>query len=1706
MRILILILLVGITIGAPAVSEVGPCEVCHLLVGEVQDLLTTQQTQGSISSYVNDACAKLPSEEKDVCNSFLKEHSGSLFNKLIKDLTPHEFCQSLTDVCPSNNEQPEPEVEQEEETENPSGNPLECELCKLAVLGIDKIIKQNRSSAAINDTLEKFCNDLPDQIKDVCIKIEPLILKGLTNGFEPGVVCKFATLCSRTYFDSESICASQKSCLKESELQRKQESESKPEVKCLNVEPDILKAILGGIDPTKACDFLKLCNDGGKVPISSQYIPCDVCKETLESMAGEIGIGICYQFKDVCGYEETQTEMHENLKLIPKIDYTLDEEESENLKEDAKCEICKYIIQLLNEAVGTNASIAQVNNTLFEICSYLPDNIKSLCPLFIPSLEKALADGLDPTNTCIASNFCQKTESAFVSIEDLKCTVCAQIVETLPGVESFRVKNGICNNVCHNRHRRSADTESSLLYQAEDAMKSAKSGLKGLAECEICKVFIRSLDGLAGENASIETVNNTVYEICTRLTGIQLQQACLQKAPELTVILKKGLDPEKTCVSAKFCTEHEHEVKIQKRAVHEEEESILMKAIREKERHNVGDVACDLCEGVIEILDNLLEDNATDEKINQTLYNLCSGLPSGAFQDLCMQIVPTIMTAVDNGFDPQTICTDVGLCTGRSKVGSRLPLRKKHMPEKSVNENEESILLDTIVARRMAQQSVGGIACDLCEGVIEILDNLLEENATDEKINQTLYNLCSGLPSGAFQDLCMQIIPTIMTAVENGFDPETVCTAAGLCTGKSKLVSKMRSMTLEKKHLHDENINNNEESTLLDTNVGKENTQRNLKDLKCEVCKAVIEELDSLVKQNASIEKINETLYDVCNQLPGALQDLCLQAAPQILNALMNGVDPSEACGSLGLCSSEAGITDTTEKSFDNVEDVKCEICTLLVQGLDEILRGNASVAQINATIFNLCGDLPGSAKSFCVMVAPVIVKELQGGADPKVACAVLKLCASKAPVQEESAKDNVGDIKCDICELIIKEIDTIVGQNASAEKINATIYNLCSQLPGTAAKYCVMVAPTIVKAVESGVDPQSACTVLKLCDNSAPVQKESANDNVGDIKCDICELIIKEIDTIVGQNASAEKINATIYNLCSQLPGTAAKYCVKVAPTIVKAVESGVDPQSACTALKLCDSSAPVQEESANDNVGDIKCDICELIIKEIDTIVGQNASAEKINATIYNLCSQLPGTAAKYCVKVAPTIVKAVESGVDPQSACTALKLCDSSVGQSTSPNDVGDIKCDICELIIKELDTIVGQNASADKINATIYNLCSQLPGTAAKYCVKVAPTIINAIKAGVDPQAACSALNLCASSDKVVQISKDVRDIKCDICELIIKEVDTIVGQNTSAEKINATIYNLCSQLPGTAAKYCVMVAPTIIKAIEAGVDPQAACTALNLCASSAKVVRISNDVGDIKCDICELIIRELDNIVGNNASADKINATIYNLCSQLPGTAAKYCQMVAPTIVKEIEGGVDPETACTVLKLCDASETRNNVGDIKCEICELAVRKLDELIGQNASKDKINSTMYQICNDLSGTSKIYCLLLAPAIVKEVEAGADPNEACKDLKLCTGTSPGNVNVHLEARNGPLDCGLCMQSLTAVFDNLSSDYVKVERTLLHVCSSLPEIFKKPCETLVKSDNGKAFKKVMRRYTPVSLCELANCRENVGWRLGNN
>ena len=70
----------------------------------------------------------------------------------------------------------------------PSDSPA-CELCELLVQTIDQYLKDNKTEAAINATVYKLCNDLPDTLKTtvriICFDCYPSFL-------ENNVSCKCA--------------------------------------------------------------------------------------------------------------------------------------------------------------------------------------------------------------------------------------------------------------------------------------------------------------------------------------------------------------------------------------------------------------------------------------------------------------------------------------------------------------------------------------------------------------------------------------------------------------------------------------------------------------------------------------------------------------------------------------------------------------------------------------------------------------------------------------------------------------------------------------------------------------------------------------------------------------------------------------------------------------------------------------------------------------------------------------------------------------------------------------------------------------------------------------------------------------------------------------------------------------------------------------------------------------------------------------------------------------------------------------------------------------------------------------------------------------------------------------------------------------------------------------------------------------------------
>lgn len=67
---------------------------------------------------------------------------------------------------------------------------------------------------------------------------------------------------------------------------------------------------------------------------------------------------------------------------------------------------------------------------------------------------------------------------------------------------------------------------------------------------------------------------------------------------------------------------------------------------------------------------------------------------------------------------------------------------------------------------------------------------------------------------------------------------------------------------------------------------------------------------------------------------------------------------------------------------------------------------------------------------------------------------------------------------------------------------------------------------------------------------------------------------------------------------------------------------------------------------------------------------------------------------------------------------------------------------------------------------------------------------------------------------------------------------------------------------------------------------------------------------------------------------------------------------------------------DSRCNCIIFSVTEDVKIEEKVGDVKCDICELIIRGIDELVGKNASEEKINATIYEICNDLPGTAKTF----------------------------------------------------------------------------------------------------------------------------------
>ena len=160
--------------------------------------------------------------------------------------------------------------------------------------------------------------------------------------------------------------------------------------------------------------------------------------------------------------------------------------------------------------------------------------------------------------------------------------------------------------------------------------------------------------------------------------------------------------------------------------------------------------------------------------------------------------------------------------------------------------------------------------------------------------------------------------------------------------------------------------------------------------------------------------------------------------------------------------------------------------------------------------------------------------------------------------------------------------------------------------------------------------------------------------------------------------------------------------------------------------------------------------------------------------------------------------------------------------------------------------------------------------------------------------------------------------------CEICKVVVQEVDNLLSDNSTVAEIKTALDNLCHNIP-LVGSLCQQVVDEylnqIIQALENEFTPTQVCEQdLNLCSS----VKAVSPKSEVSCELCEFAISEINSSLSDNATEHQIIVAVEKVCSILPKTIADQCDSFVEkyaSLIVDFLKTESPEQICTMLDLC-----------------------------------------------------------------------------------------------------------------------------------------------------------------------------------------
>ncbi|KAL5018283.1 hypothetical protein ScPMuIL_004005 [Solemya velum] len=954
--------------------------------------------------------------------------------------------------------------------------------------------------------------------------------------------------------------------------------------------------------------------------------------------------------------------------------------------------------------------------------------------------------------------------------------------------------------------------------------------------------------------------------------------------------------------------------------------------------------------------------------------------------------------------------------------------------------------------------------CTVCKVAFGELRSNLKYHATQKDVSSFLSRFCTVLPADQKEKCKAMIkdIPEVMQLLDSHISTEVMCAAIDLC--------------------HEDYAVDMDTETTTKAPTTKATTEPT--DKMCTDCEALVQDIKDQLTDNQTRGEIIQALEQVIcakmGPLKGICDDLVEKYVPQYLNVLAGFVNPDQLCTALGFCQNGDAflvnmmlhkqlITSLAKVTEDvSASSKACQICETFVTDLQNVVKDttvqNDIVWVLETDVCANLGPLASLCKQYVDQYTPMFLNALVSMLNPDTLCKNIGLCAMGDDFSAfllrpenmlvklhpaEQRTENLVKIQpaiqytpeagptCEICQLIMTELETVLAKNETVMTIEQALKKVCTLLPGGLESECTdlvsVYGPIIVQLVINDIPFNQICKELGIC--SSANNQEMSMSNVGGV-CTVCKLSVKYLQSFITDNATQQnkdsaQVLAEFDYLCTLLPSPYSGECTNLVDTYGLALLNyiaNLSPDVVCAFLQLCSAPPPPQ---GMPKVEEDVCDMCTLVLTAAKDLIS-NMTDDQLVAAMEQVCDAVPSQFQEDCKELVELVGKTIADYIlnaDPKTVCAMLGLCSGTKEPLPKMPEVEENVCDMCTLILTAAKDLIS-NMTDDQIVAAMEQVCDALPTQIQAECKElidmvgksIADYILNA-----DPKTICAMLGLCSGPKQPVQFKLSV----CEVCTSGVSMVKNILSGITE-DQIIADLEKICSIIPSQLKDDCIQYMDAAGKSIAdfiMNIDPTVFCTDIGACSAMKRlsVIRPSTMLNKLQkssetCKICKLVATGLEYLLKDNATTEEIKTALNLVCGligpELSGECRNFTAEYEAAIISILIAELKPEKICVYLKVCPKStgkvlslpkKPKGTVTGPDCVMCKLVISKLEEMLDKNSSTEDIKAALEKVCSLLPSTLSKECddfiEKYATTIIQLLEEELDPKAICRLLGLCS-----------------------------------------------------------------------------------------------------